>query len=78
MVDRAPAGLRMSPWFVRPLDPRARGDPFRPGVVAFLDFTDPWGNRLGYCQDLAPSDQQPEYPGTSVTDASQFAAFENS
>jgi hypothetical protein len=23
-----------------------------PGVVAYTDFTDPWGNRLGYYQDL--------------------------
>lgn len=49
-----------------------------PGVVAFLDFTDPWGNKLGYYQDLVPSGQQSEYPGTSVTDASQFTAFKNS
>lgn len=48
-----------------------------PGVVAFLDFTDPWGNKLGYYQDLVPSGQQSEHPGTSVTDASQFTAFED-
>lgn len=26
-----------------------------PGVVAYTDFTDPWGNRLGFYQDLATS-----------------------
>ena len=25
-----------------------------PGVVRWFDFADPWGNRLGYFQDLAP------------------------
>lgn len=24
-----------------------------PGVVTYTDFTDPWGNRLGFYQDLA-------------------------
>lgn len=47
-----------------------------PGVVAFLDFADPWENRLGYYQDLAPSGQQREHPGTSATDSTQFTAFE--
>lgn len=47
-----------------------------PGVVAFVDFADPWGNRLGYYQDLVPSGQQTEYPGSSVNDASQFTRFE--
>lgn len=46
-----------------------------PGVVAFVDFSDPWGNRLGYYEDLVPSGQQEEYRGTSVHDASQFAGF---
>lgn len=46
-----------------------------PGVVAFVNFADPWGNMLGYYQDLAPSGQQPEYRGTSVSDQSQFAVF---
>lgn len=45
------------------------------GVVAFVDFTDPWGNSLGYYQDLAPAGQQPEYRSSSVNDASQFEAF---
>jgi hypothetical protein len=45
------------------------------GVVAFVDFTDPWGNRLGYYQDLAPAGQQPEYRNSSVNDESQFEAF---
>lgn len=47
-----------------------------PGVVAFVDFTDPWHNRLGYYQDLVPSGRQPEYIGTSVNDASQFTGFQ--
>jgi catechol 2,3-dioxygenase-like lactoylglutathione lyase family enzyme len=42
-----------------------------PGVVAFTDFDDPWGNRLGYYQDLAPSGEQPE-PGGSVHDESLY------
>ena len=47
-----------------------------PGVVAFVDFADPWGNRLGYYQDLVPSGQQQEYRGTSVNDEAQFTRFE--
>lgn len=46
-----------------------------PGVVAFVDFADPWGNRLGYYQDLVPSGQQQEYRGTSVNDDAQFTRF---
>lgn len=46
-----------------------------PGVVAFVDFDDPWGNRLGYYEDLVPSGEQPEYRGTSVNDPSQFRDF---
>lgn len=46
-----------------------------PGVVAFVDFADPWGNQLGYYQDLVASGLQPEYRGTSVTDESQFTTF---
>lgn len=42
-----------------------------PGVVAFVDFTDPWGHTLGCYQDLAPSGQQP-VPGGSVHDRDQF------
>lgn len=42
-----------------------------PGVVAFVDFADPWGNALGLYQDLAPSGQQPVVGG-SVHDADQF------
>jgi catechol 2,3-dioxygenase-like lactoylglutathione lyase family enzyme len=42
-----------------------------PGVVAFIDFTDPWGNRLGCYQDLAPSGQQPVV-GTSVHDSGKY------
>jgi catechol 2,3-dioxygenase-like lactoylglutathione lyase family enzyme len=42
-----------------------------PGVVAFVDFADPWGNALGLYQDLAPSGQQPVVGG-SVHDEDQF------
>lgn len=45
------------------------------GVVAFVDFSDPWGNKLGYYEDLVPSGQQQEYRGTSVNDVSQFSDF---
>lgn len=43
-----------------------------PGVVSFVDFDDPWGNALGYYEDLAPSGAQPTYAGTSVHDESLF------
>jgi predicted enzyme related to lactoylglutathione lyase len=36
-----------------------------PGVVAFVDFGDPWGNTLGFYQDLAPSGQQPVIGGSA-------------
>lgn len=49
-----------------------------PEVVAFVDFSDPWGNRLGYYQDLVPSEQQVEYRGTSVNDDAQFIEYEGS
>lgn len=42
-----------------------------PGVVRFFDFTDPWGNHLGYYQDLAPSGEQPVIGGI-VHDESLF------
>ena len=42
-----------------------------PGVVTFVDFEDPWGNRLGYYQDIVPSDEQRE-PGGSAHDESMF------
>lgn len=42
-----------------------------PGVVAFVDFADPWGNTLGFYQDLAPSGQQPVVGG-SVHDRDLF------
>ena len=48
-----------------------------PGVVAFVDFADPWGNQLGYYQDLVPSGRQVEYPGSSVNDEAQFTRFPN-
>ena len=46
-----------------------------PGVVAFVDFADPWGNQLGYYQDLVPSGQQQEHRGTAVNDEAQFTRF---
>lgn len=46
-----------------------------PGVVAFVDFADPWGNRLGYYEDLVPSGQQRQYRGSSVSDAALFDDF---
>lgn len=49
-----------------------------PNVVAFFDFSDPWGNRLGYYQDLVETTQQAEYPGTSVSDASLFGKLDDS
>ncbi|MBM7848100.1 VOC family protein [Arthrobacter roseus] len=42
-----------------------------PGVVAFVDLADPWGNQLGYYEDLAPSSEQP-IAGGSVHDESLF------
>lgn len=42
-----------------------------PGVVAFIDFPDPWGNKLGFYQDLAPSGSQPARGG-SVHDEDLF------
>jgi predicted enzyme related to lactoylglutathione lyase len=42
-----------------------------PGVVSFVDFEDPWGNRLGYYEDIVPSDQQHE-PGGSAHDEHLF------
>lgn len=42
-----------------------------PGVVTFVDFEDPWGNQLGFYEDIVPSGKQPE-PGGSVRDASLF------
>ena len=42
-----------------------------PGVVSFIDFEDPWGNRLGCYQDIVPSDEQPE-PGGSAHDERLF------
>lgn len=54
----------------------ARSEPSQlPDVVAFVDFNDPWGNRLGCDQDLVPSGQQQEYRGTSVSDDAHCAAF---
>ena len=55
----------------------ARSEPSQlPEVVALVDFTDPWGNRLGYYQDLVPSGQQSERLGTSVNDGEQFTRLE--
>lgn len=44
-----------------------------PGVVSFTDFEDPWGNRIGYYEDIVPSGQQPE-PGGSVHDEAMYEA----
>lgn len=60
-VERARTGLRVEPTPVTEL----------PGVVAFTDFEDPWGNQLGFYEDLVPSGQQRE-PGGSVHDESMF------
>jgi predicted enzyme related to lactoylglutathione lyase len=40
-----------------------------PGVVRFLDFTDPWGNQLGYYEDIVPSGLQATVGGTVHDDA---------
>jgi predicted enzyme related to lactoylglutathione lyase len=48
-----------------------------PGVVRFTDFDDPWGNRLGYYEDIVPSDEQPE-PGGSAHDEQMFEVDGNS
>lgn len=42
-----------------------------PGVVAFFDFADPWGNQLGYYEDISASGEQPVVGG-SVHDESLF------
>ena len=42
-----------------------------PGVVRWFDFADPWGNQLGYFEDLAPTGSQAG-PGGSVHDPDQF------
>lgn len=43
-----------------------------PGVVSFVDFEDPWGNQLGFYEDLVPSGEKPPEPGGSVRDESLF------
>ena len=42
-----------------------------PGVVRFVDFDNPWGNHLGFYEDIIPSDEQPE-PGGSAHDENLF------
>jgi predicted enzyme related to lactoylglutathione lyase len=42
-----------------------------PGVVRWVDFADPWGNHLGFYEDLAPTGQQTG-PGGSVHDEEHF------
>ena len=42
-----------------------------PGVVRWFDLADPWGNALGYFEDLAPAGEVTA-PGGSVHDATQF------
>ncbi|GHO64631.1 hypothetical protein KSC_035230 [Ktedonobacter sp. SOSP1-52] len=39
-----------------------------PGLAAWFNFEDPWGNRLGFFQDLAVNGE-PFLPGGSVHDA---------
>lgn len=42
-----------------------------PGVVSFIDFADPWGNQLGYYEDISSSGEQPAVGG-SVHDETLF------
>ncbi len=42
-----------------------------PGVVAFTDFADPWGNPLGFYQEVATG-QGPRVPGGSAGDEALF------
>lgn len=42
-----------------------------PGVVAFTNFADPWGNPLGFFQDVSTTDGAP-VPGGRSGDASLF------
>lgn len=44
----------------------------RRSAVSFVDFEDPWGNQLGFYEDLAPNGQKPPEPGGSVRDESLF------
>lgn len=34
-----------------------------PGVVSFVDFEDPWGNQLGFYEDLVSNGQKPPEAG---------------
>lgn len=58
-------------WIERKLDITTDPVTTLPGVVAFTNFDDPWGNHLGYYQDIVPSSQQPE-TGGSVSDKSLY------
>lgn len=42
-----------------------------PGVAAFTNFADPWGNPLGFYQDVATG-QGPVVPGGSAKDEALF------
>jgi hypothetical protein len=42
-----------------------------PGVVRWVDFADPWGNQLGYFEDLVTAGTDPG-PGGSVHDPDHF------
>jgi len=42
-----------------------------PGVVSFINFEDPWGNQLGYYEDIVPSQEQ-YGPGGSAHDERLF------
>lgn len=46
-----------------------------PGVVRYIDFSDPWGNQLGYYEDLAAGGEPP-IVGGSVHDESHFVVQE--
>ena len=41
-------------------------------VVRWVDFSDPWGNQLGFYEDLAPTGQEAG-PGGSVHDERHFS-----
>lgn len=58
-------------WAAEHVDVRCAPVTSLPGVVAFTDFADPWGNPLGFYQDLAPSGSAPG-PGGSAHDESRF------
>lgn len=42
-----------------------------PGLVTFINFTDPWGNKLGFYEDVPEGDRRPAVGG-SVHDATIY------